>query len=384
MIIIYNLFSNCINAETLDYLKEYISDFNRGSIITYIKQQVNLLFESEDMEVFNRLSRDVFNICNNIRTYNISLAHEMYITLYYEVTAKDLFNEYANYEKKLKLIDKMNFTEMYYNIAKLKWDSGDYDNALNYIIHADVQNTIHTNEPRGTFVKFLLNSKGYVLWNIVPNLNYDFRNNNLEFEIAQFLGIENDNNDERFKKIEDSLRELLNDFDILLLLQFINSVNRYHNFSGERSNEYKSLREFKILGELVWLFECYLKDKFSISNKDLYNLISTQLFVESKYILKTFFNYDNLDVPSKVNKKSREYYEESLEYMLNELRTKSEQSERMAIYIRITYLLRNYTSHNVDDKFFKPNKDNHSRQFYMIIISSFLIAYKLINNTEKR
>jgi hypothetical protein len=62
-ITIYNLFSNCIDPYPFDYLRKFIPNFNRGGIITYIKQQVNLLLECEDMEIFYSLLKDVFNIC---------------------------------------------------------------------------------------------------------------------------------------------------------------------------------------------------------------------------------------------------------------------------------------------------------------------------------
>lgn len=310
------------------------------------------------------------------------------MTLFYEITTKNLDQEYENYKQKIQFIDTLNFTELYYNIAKLKWDSGDYDNAINYIVHADIQNSKHNNEARGTFIKFLLNSKGLVLWNVVPSMCCDFRNSKFDYFIADIIGIDSSNINEMFNNYEDYIRELLNDFEPLILLQFLNSVNRYHNFMDEKPNEYKTLREFRILGELSWLFECYLKNKFK-ENMDLYNIIGKCLFSNSKELLNIFNSYNNLGIPSKESKeykeylkykKSKDYYEKSLKYMLKELKTKCEPLEQMAICIRITYLFRNYSSHNVEETFFKPNKNNHSIEFYMIIVSSFLIAYKLINN----
>lgn len=328
------------------------------------------------MEIFNRLSDDVFKICDNLRINNRSLALEMYMTLFYEITTKNLNQEYENYKQKIEFIDMLNFTELYYNIAKLKWDSGDYDNAIYYIVHADIQNSKHNNEARGTFIKLLLNSKGLVFWNVVPNMSCDFRNSRFDYAIADIIGIDSSNIYEMFNKYEGYIRELLNDFEPLILLQFLNSVNRYHNFMGEKPNEYKTLREFKILGELSWLFECYLKDKFNISEHiTLSPLIENYLFANSEELLKKFRYYANLKVPSFINKD-----EYNLQYMLKELNIKHEPSEQIVIYIRITYLFRNYSSHNIEDTFFKPNKDNHSMQFYMIILSSFLMAYKLINN----
>jgi hypothetical protein len=372
----YNLFSNIIETHSLEQIRKFIPHFNRGAILTYLKQHVDLLLETEDVEVFMSLSKDVFQICNSLRTSNLSLAHEIYMSFLYELTTRNLYQDYKNHERKAAFLDDLNFTEIYYNIAKLKWDSGDYDNALYYIIHADLQNSKRKDEQSGMFVKFLLNSQGYVLWNVIPYLEGDFSNYKSYFNISQIEDI--------LGRVinKEYIKELLNDFDILLLLQFINSVNRYHNFMGEKPNEYRTLREFKILGELSLLFECYLKSKLSISNIQLYNVIDTYLFANSKELLTQFKYYDNLDLPVK-DKKSKEYYEQSLEFMFNEFQTNTDSLEVAAICIRITYLFRNYSSHNIDDKFFKDNKDNRSIHIYLAIISSFLIAFECIRTKDK-
>lgn len=350
-----------------------MSNLNKSEILTYIKQQVDILLGSENVEVFKSLTKDVYQVCNNLRTSNLSLAHEIYMTLFYELTTQNLYQDYKDYERKAAFLDNLNFTEIYYNIAKLKWDSGDYDNALYYITNADLQNSKHSSEPRGTFIKFLLNSHGYVLWNVIPYLESDFRNYKSYFNISRIKDILGKNIDKEY------IKELLNDFEILLLLQFINSVNRYHNFLGEKPNEYKTIREFKILGELSWLFECYLKDKFNITdNITLCPLIENYLFANSKELLKKFRYYLNLKIPPKLNK--NEYM---LEYLLSELKITSDPLILIVICIMITYFFRNYSSHNIEDKFFKFNKDNHSIHLYMVILSSFLIAFKLINTMDK-
>ena len=367
-VIIYNLFSNAISPKP-EYLSKFKAASFRWGVITYIKQQVKIIIELQEVLVYYKLLNEIYEICENVRNDNLTLAHEIYTTLLNELTYWTYTN-LAEEKSKTAFCESLDFTEIYYNLGKLKWDSGDYDNALLYVVHADVGYSKHNLKPRGTFIRFLLNSRGYVLWNAIPYLVSDFSSCNLLFNNSNIKSIIG-------KDITENLIiELLKDFEMLLLLQFIKSFYRYHNFKDEKSNEYKALREFRILGDLTWLFECYLKDKFKVEGKQLYNLIQEHLFANKEEYKRQFENYNNLDVPGKENKYSKKYYEESLAYMLKELKTNKNPVELASICIRITYLFRNYSAHYIDERFFST--ENYSKELYICILSSFIVAYTLI------
>lgn len=369
----YNLFSNVINP-FIDYrIRKNIPNWTRNEILNYLKKKVDEIFNTVDKNLFVCLSKDVFQICESLRIENSDLAHEIYMTFYYEFTTRAFSNiDYIDKTQRLKKM--LDFTEIYYNIAKLKWDRGDYDNALYYILQADSQYAVHNSTGEGEFVKLLLNSKEYVLWNFVPFIQSDFYNYKSSFDIYVLNGT-------IFSDIgQKQIKNLLYDFDLVTLLQFINSINRYHNFLFFESNHYKCLRELRVLGELAWLFECYLKYKFSISDLKLDNLITKELFKNNKNYREIFDEFKSISGLSTQNTRSNKYKEEAIEFLINKLKVERDPSRVIAMCIKTTYFIRNYTAHSLDENFFIFKDSKYSKELYMILLSSFMIANSLINS----
>ncbi|GBF12608.1 hypothetical protein [Tepidibacillus sp. HK-1] len=371
----YHLFSNIIVPKINEELHENIKSFEKHHIYDYILRESRLLLSNLDLESFKKLSFNVYLIGENLRGERLLLAHEMYTLFFQEL--KSNFHLISNVEKRRRaseFINSLNFTEIYYNLAKLKWDLGDYDNALFYLSLADTEYSKFENKSEGFFISFLLNSNGYLLWNIIPLIISSFENKeSLNFgRLKNELGIE-------VKK--ETITDLLNDFNSLTLYQFINAVNRFNNFDETQFNLYKSVRQFRILGDLVWIFECYLKDKFQIYDKELYNLITQDLLFNQTDIKKYFENYHKKtkELHSENNKKSKkEISEETILYLVNEIKFEMDTKKIIAICLKLVHLYRNYSSHQLDNRLFL--QDNYSTELYQIFLYSFLISFNIINN----
>lgn len=372
-------FSNAIHYVVNEEIEENINVFNRGYIYDFVKNQIEKMFISCETKDFLTLSKNVFDICEKLRSSfngpNHSLAFEIYYGFFYHGIVSRQYTEQKTSEREKTFIATLDFTEMYYNLAHLVSDT---DSMLFFLMRADAEYSKFNGKQKGDFIKYLLiNKEEHLLWNIYPNIIRDFDNyRRYYFDAYGLEGFFDRKLDKEF------ISDLFDDFDILIKLQFIHSILEVP-LRENTINDYISLRQFRILGDLTWLFECHLKDKYNIFNKGLNNMITEHLLKNHESIRKKFSEYDLRKNEITGSKKSKQFNEEYICFLLKELKnTKYSTEEKIAIILRITYTYRNYASHTLDDKFFLFNKDNHSRELYIVTLASFLIAHSILENVQ--
>lgn len=348
------MFSNIIQSNS-------VRNYSRGELIEIVKNAASEIIINTRTDVFISKCKEIFLVVENIRTFNLSLSHEIYLTFLNELkypTFQDV-NDHENYTQFIKT---QNFTELYYNIGKLKWDSGDYDNSLYYLVKADEEHGKHTNSNNGKFIKYLLQSKEYVLWNLIPFIASDYHN------YRRILPCLENKEIEKLFSI-DNIFELLNGVSPQILFQIINSVNRFHNFKGLESNGYQVVREAHTLGELAWIYDCYLKDKYNIRDGDLYNSITGHLLKNSKIINKKFTELAKI-----TSRKSHSEKIQAINKLVSEIRLEKEYEIIIAKSLLISNIVRNYTAHFIDHEFYRTTEKCYNKELYLIILVCFLFS----------
>ena len=112
------------------------------------------------------------------------------------------------------------------------------------------------------------------------------------------------------------------------------------------------------------VFECYLKQKLSI-DKTLYYLLDQ--FVKNKPLKTPYHNILDSVVHGKDSI-------EAIEALLNLQESAVDTNTKQSICLLITYVMRNYSSHNFDDKFHTFNGDEYTKKIFFSCLLSFFIV----------
>ena len=265
----YYLFGNIIDVnKNHNLFPKNLNVYNTHDIYLYINGGVKTSCGLKSHEVFDEFIYSINLLVDSLRGNEYYNAITVYYHFYMTLTTIDYNLEKFDFDESiLEFIKAHDFTSIYYNYAVLFGGNGNINDYIHYLSLADNEYAIKNNCEEGTFIFYLLQSKNFALWNIIPHIMSDYSNckvvNNHYCQLGKIL--------ESFK-IEvsnESFYALLCDFKFDVLLQFIHimkhlrSLSTNFNFreSYNENGRYKNIRITRFLGELTWLYEVYLKDK---------------------------------------------------------------------------------------------------------------------------
>lgn len=388
----YYLFSNIINLNTKDanYPSELVI-FNSHAILKFINNGIKDSCAKKSHESLASFIRSVDLLVDSLRGSEYYNGFMIYHQFYMTITTVDYHMEKFDFDSDvLQFIKDHDFTSVYYNYAYLFGSHGNTNDFLHYLTLADAEYALKNKCNCGTFISFLIKSKGFSLWNLIPNILSDYQNfkasnghvNQFD-KILQFYNIKID---------EAAINDLIRDFKYDLLLQFIHamkivsSLSTYYNFreSHNKNGEYKAIRTTRFIGELTWIFEVYLKDKLADKFPD--EVFEAPL----DNTIQTFLG--------KMGKEYQTKYSQMQQYMFERFSKKDVNTEGLLFLLSrissdevncidslITHLLalktfRNYYSHYMDRHTNLGAGYFQSLPLKLSIYNAFLIVKQLIDS----
>lgn len=324
-----------------------------------LNSNIKKIIEEKSHEIY-KISLDIlFDYSTHlIREGLYSEAFKEYFNLYYKL--KD-----AWYYSK-EFIENLDKTEMFYNMGYLKYSNGEFDDAIFFLAEADKEYSQFYNVSEGSFLISLLESEEPVcFWNFITNIyvnciNYD--SFAYAFKYFSFFGEESCS--------KDRINELLKDFDLILLLQFIITVDRYFKWLPMNHNLIKGIRVSRTFGELAWLFECYLKNITSEPDKTLSKLID-KIIPYDKEIEKEYKKLNNMGGTSNNDKFN------SIIKLIEIQEKETNFSTKQALGLKTVYFLRNYSAHSLDKNFMVFKDDAFTKKIFLSALMSFFTVYNI-------
>lgn len=269
---------------------------------------------------------------------------------------------YGNYlDETRDFITSLDKVELYFNLGIIAKEClKDFDAAMYYFGEAGREYSIMNKVPIETFFRDqMIDKQGAAFWNFSGNLRQNclgYSSFAIPFHYKSVFGYE-------AKKT--AVETLLKDFDYPLLLQFVFTVSSYFTWLSLMHNIIKGVKITRVLGEMSWLFECYLKQKLSINKKTLKPLLDE--FVKNKLYKESYHNLYKLEV------KTRNSIE-AIEALINKQESSEDIIEKQALCLLTTYVMRNYTSHNLNDKFYTFDDDKYTKKIFFSCLLSFFIV----------
>jgi len=345
-----------INEQSYKYFIEKNEFINWHSFWKVFNEKFESLVKYQEIDLFNDVLDIVYEYgLNMLKNESGSLALRAYTLLESKLSE----SEYQPYTS--EFIKKLDKTEFYYNIAYLKWIAMDTDLMMYYLSQAsksygDSNDTCNSHD----FIKSLYQDDDKIFWNfmstIVNNL-FSFDSFTAEFKFEKLFNI---------KGTEEDIIILLDNFPEVLLIQFIVTINQYWRFLPKPHNKYKAIKISRIINELVWLFECYLKEALNIEGK-LRNLLEKFLLNNSE-LSKSFFKLDG--IPHKTNEEKLQ----SIKQLIDIIQNSDSYIEKQANCLYITWLLRNYSAHNLSEDFMLFEGDKYTKKLFISCFNSFMIV----------
>lgn len=383
-----NLLSNTIAPPPLTSAITIDSDItNWHGQYAYLRNSSTIVLNSCDKEIFVVELKKAYIITEHLRATNACTALNFYYNFYKMLTSE--FYKISDTSKRRNSVDFIkcaDFTELFYNIAKLKSELGNRDEALFYISLADNEFSTHSGAKKGAFIKYLIKSRGYFLWNVIPFITSDFDNyKNSNKHQSNYEGTLKDFDIKISKEV---FGELLDDFETETLYQFVSSLRDYSSFNTgsafkEEETHYKSIRQFRILGDLAWIFESYLKSKLSQkyqvnTNETLDTIISQHLKKYNETCSKKY-SKRQAELSKKYSKDNLEFYTLGLSELLDEIKVVNQESylKVYAIYLLILKNYRNYSAHYLDNSLKLGDSYTLRLRIMLTIMCSFLITKKI-------
>lgn len=350
-------------TERKPQIRQFNSDMfigARGERISFYSSIDNTMTEM----IKNKGQADYSKIMDIVYEYSSILISEgnysEAFNSYFQIYCKLMYGNYLDETKDfIKEIDK---TELYYNLGIIaKEYLKDFDSAMYYFGEAGKE---HSRNKQVTTEEFfreeMIDKPGRAFWNFSGHIHqncFGYSSFATPFHFKSVFGYETD---------KTTVEKLLKDFKYPLFLQFVFTVSSYFKWLSLEHNFVKGVRITRVLGEMSWLFDCYLKQKFNFCGTLKPNL---DQFLRNRPMKKSFDNLYNTVIQK--NKKDSIYV---IEDLLNLQETTIDIITKQSICLLITYVMRNYTSHNFDDQFYTFEDDKYTKKIFFSCLLSFFIV----------
>lgn len=309
---------------------------NKSSSLYY--DLLNIAYEYSDLLLFEG---------------NYSEAYKNYHYIYCKLMYGTYMRETQNF------INDLDKIELYYNLGVIAKDYLDnFDDAMYFFGEAGKEYSRINNVAVEEFFRNEMIDKPHrAFWSFSSNIDQNCFGHSAFAPELQYKSIFGNEPNKA------TVEKLLKDFTYPLLLQFIFTFSSYFKWLPLDHNIIKGARITRVLGEISWLFECYLKQKLN-SKKMLSKLLDD--FVKDKPIGHSYEQYkatikgiDNIM---------------AIEELLNLQKNITTYDDKQSICLLITYLMRNYTAHNFDDQFHTFRGDEYTKKIFVSCLMSFFIV----------
>jgi|GEM_PF-2609514 len=303
--------------------------------------------------------------CLLISERNPSQAFDCYFNIYCKL-------EHTNYSKEDRdFINSLNKVELYYNLGIISKEFlNDFDRAMYYFGKAgDEYSRVNNVTTEAFFNNEMIDAPGRAFSgfsSLIHQNCFGYSTFAPAFHYKSVFGYETD---------KTTVQKLLKDFKYPLFLQFVFTVSSYFKWLPLRHNIIKGVKITRILGEMSWLFECYLKQKLN-SEKTLKLLMDD--FVDSKLLKEHYKNLLTKEFLDNAKKDSILVLKNLIE--MQEIATNV--LEKQTICLLITYVMRNYSSHNFNDTFFAFDGDKYTKKIMFSCLFSFFIVLNNLNTSN--
>lgn len=131
-------------------------------------------------------------------------------------------------------------------------------------------------------------------------------------------------------------------------------------------NNYKAIKLNRIIHELVWLFECFLKE--NLGDTTTLRPLIDKFLIKDLMLKKSFSEIEGY--PRSTNSVKLQTIKE----LIDIIQKSDNNIDKQANCLFIMWLLRNYTSHNLSDKFFLFDGDDYTKKLFLSCFNCFLIV----------
>lgn len=387
-----SLFTNIIQGEKISHFYKY-DDLEWGNQYQYIQETVKEIRKKLSIDHFLKEQRKVFLITEILRKKNGCDSLRFYDTFYQELTTG--FYKITDFEERniiYQFTQSINYTELFYNLGQLSGNLGNTDMAIYYISLADKEYSIKNCLVEGSFVKLLLSSNNHFLWNIASTLICDYQNyENINGHNSKFNSMLSSFNIEINRSTFD---EFFKEIDVQTLFQLVDSFSHLNKFNigsnmKEIGTRYKSIYLYKVLGDLTWSFESYLKSNINLYfQKDMsHATLSDVLSYSLKKVDKKCSSYFSIKLAELKRNHSTEFdlNTRGLHELITGLDSAdlNDSFELFSHYALIMYLYRNYSSHYMDNTLNLGTSYKLKLTLYLSIVTVFLITNDMFTKQKK-
>lgn len=375
----YNLMSNSIKGGNLSHdEKEIYQDW--GGLWKYIQNTTSHIYKNRSKKDFEIALLNTYSIAEYLRGMNASTALNFYNNFYMSLVCNNSKKENTDEKRDIEaFLSNLDYTEIFYNHAKLFSDIGNIDKSMYYVSLANEEyskhNTCNTNE----FVLYLLSSNGNLLWNVIPDILSYFRNYSIYKYNPIELLISNGENTLN-KELYQSFFGNLDTNSSLMLIKYLRELIQIGNFQSENkyNSNYNSLVIFRTLGNVTWLLENRMKTKLGelldkdYQSKTLSDLLPQILRMMDRKLSREFSRVQE-DLKSKYTN-NFDLNTQGLSDLLNEFDQFKDDTEfLLPLLVMITIVYRNYSSHYLDNSLSLGNSYFLKLKLILIILTVFLL-----------
>jgi hypothetical protein len=344
------------------------SKLEQPQVYCRVGEIVQMVISSPSIDTYNEAKAEISKIIKLL----IALSKESVacgVLDYFRMELTSKINHHWN-PKIRELIEELDFTEVFHNLAYLKLMTKDYDGAFYYFASAGEQYSLHNCADINTYPMMLLKTHDMPFENVIRHICRNCTGMGMFrlYEYREYYG-----EDLRSQHFID----LLTLFSNAQLFQFVLTNMRFWDLFSLEHNKVKGLIMARLLGELSWLFESFLKpttkqDKLS---RSLQKLLCVDKTLKDKYD-----PIDNIRLKCKdsVNSDCNTLVE-----VIQKFEETQDSQYKAAICLYTVYIVRNHTSHNLDEGFLLFSDDLFTKKLYMLQLMAFFVAKNLIVNYTK-
>ena len=332
-----------------------------NNIFRTIESGIKQIYSQKDVIEYKKILSMLYEYANYQRSEREQKqAIRAYEHFMHESSQKGMyFNGFREFH------DSLDYTEIFYNIAFLYLELGDFEKGMHYFAKADDEYSKRNKIEIGQLLVEMIDKKGTPFWNFSNHLcqncgGYDSFSK--PFGYQALFG----------KKLEaKEVRLLLEDLPLLLKLQFVLSVEEFWNVYSFSYNIMKGLRINRYLGNLVWILEAYSKYKLGIEligfKSVLNELIQKhpELFRKFNIILDSIKNLNTNDKLITLN----EIIDNDPDLL----------NKKAACFI-VAYQFRNHTAHNLTEEFLLFKDSVYNKRIFCCLLWVFFIICNDFNN----
>jgi tetratricopeptide (TPR) repeat protein len=357
------------HSRNIDIIDSPMYKFNSDTFLKVRVQWSELfrLMEKLIVEIYSKKDKEKFKeLLLILYVYTTEMRSEQYyakaIRIYefflYKAPEKGRF--YPGFEEFHETLD---FTEVYYNLGFLNYEQGDFDLSMYYFAIADEIYCKQNRLSNGELLISLIDKNGSPFWSFSSHLCQNCAGNSSfdkDFGFNAVFG----------KKMnETEVKFLLDDFNSILLLQFVMSIERFWKVFSLKFNVVKALRINRFLGELVWLLEAYLKEKSGKTSEEIVFLSETIkiAFKNDRQLKKKYYELRNTTEHMGINEK--------IIYLTGILKNNNNVIDKKAACLVVSYYFRNFTAHNLSDTFILFKDNSYNKKIFFCLLWTFFIVY---------